>query len=59
MSAETCTWTLDVDEWNSWATGCGNLFIIDDGTPKENDFRYCCYCGKPLIESKPEDGDDD
>jgi len=41
-----CAWQEDAD--GNWETGCGNLFILNDGTPAENGMGYCCYCGKPL-----------
>lgn len=28
-----------------WETSCGNAFTINDGTPAQNDMKYCCYCG--------------
>lgn len=43
-----CKWQID-DE-GIYETGCGNRFEFWEGTPKENRFIYCPYCGKPLIE---------
>lgn len=44
-----CAWSQDGDyDGDMWATGCGNYFILTDGTPAENDMRFCCYCGKSL-----------
>ena len=43
---EHCTWVEDED--GVWHTECGDMFVIIDGIPKENNMRYCCYCGKSL-----------
>ena len=43
-----CEWIEDSDGW--WRTGCDKGFVVNDGTPAENGFKYCCYCGKPLKE---------
>ncbi|MCR4297528.1 MAG: hypothetical protein NUV75_02060 [Gallionella sp.] len=45
---DTCTWSEDED--GNWFTGCGNAYIISEGTPSENKMAFCCYCGKPLQE---------
>lgn len=29
----------------NWETGCSNLFSIIEGTPEENEFKFCPYCG--------------
>ena len=42
-----CVWRRDED--GNWNTGCGGMFVIEEGTPADNDMRYCCYCGKTLV----------
>jgi hypothetical protein len=54
----TCTWTRGEYEDTVWATSCSQLFILDDGTPADNDMKFCAYCGKPLVEAQPEPGED-
>jgi len=50
-----CNWTYD-DSGNYWHTGCGQDFVLEIGSPKENDMRFCSYCGKHLVEViQPED----
>ena len=53
-----CVWTEDAypDGEVVWETGCGETFVINDGTPEQNHFRFCTYCGKPLkqVEHQPE-----
>ena len=46
----TCSWTLDDPDFNGWSTECGGEFVLADGTPTQNEMRFCCYCGKPLNE---------
>ena len=47
MSERLCTWWQDTDE-QTYATRCGHIFRLDDGTPDENQFRFCCFCGRAL-----------
>lgn len=53
-----CTWLQADFESDVWETLCGNLFLVNDGRPKENGFNFCCYCGHPLIEGTPESKDE-
>jgi hypothetical protein len=42
-----CAWTYeDAEEY--WETACGNHFQIIDGTPQDNEMKFCCYCGGEL-----------
>ena len=51
MSEAGCVWTSQ--EWeDSWDTSCGESLVIIDGTPSHNSMRFCCYCGRPLVESE-------
>jgi hypothetical protein len=56
-----CQWTQE-DDWDNssiYSTDCGDAFSITEETPFSNGMKFCCYCGKPLIqvlfESKDED----
>lgn len=42
----TCVWTEDGD--GAWDTGCGNLFVLNEGSPSDNEMKFCCYCGGKL-----------
>lgn len=44
---ELCTWTETED---CWETSCGEAFIICEGTPKENNMKFCPYCGRRIKE---------
>lgn len=41
-----CRWTRDEDD--TWFSGCGEAFVFTDGTPRENKYAYCPYCGRTL-----------
>lgn len=45
---ESCTWFEDPD--GNWGTECDEMFQFTTGGPQENDMKFCCYCGKPLLE---------
>ena len=45
---EKCEWKQDED--GVWETGCGNMFEVTEGTPYENDLKFCPYCGNHLIQ---------
>ncbi len=46
-----CTWTYYEDDVQDyWATGCGELFCLNDGTPTDNKMKYCSYCGRLILE---------
>jgi hypothetical protein len=49
MSADACWWFENENGW--WETGCSNLFQFVSGTPSENHFDYCPYCGKKITEA--------
>ena len=50
--AETCGWKEQDGFCTSgtWNTDCGEDFIFETGTPKENGLIFCPYCGRPLVE---------
>lgn len=38
------------DEAGMYSTDCGHDFVLNnDSTPEENTFRFCAYCGNPLV----------
>lgn len=44
-----CRWDYDAD-MGAYETECGHAFCINEGTPAENDMRFCPYCGGELWE---------
>lgn len=45
-----CRWDYDED-MDAHETECGHAFTLIEGTPSENDMRFCPYCGGELWES--------
>lgn len=39
-----CSWTEDADGF--YATACGQAHVFTTGTPAENEYRFCPYCGR-------------
>lgn len=46
----TCDWQEDAD--GIWETSCGEAWVCTEGTPAENDMRFCHSCGKHLKEHR-------
>ena len=47
-----CHWTQD-DDWDNsstYHTDCGEAFDIINETPDSNGMKFCCYCGRHLIQ---------
>ena len=42
----SCNWTEDIDDEGTYDTGCNNRFAINEGTPEDNGFIFCPYCGE-------------
>lgn len=53
-----CKWEYQEDE-DCWDTECGNKFVLEVGTPIENDFHFCPYCGRDLFDGEIENGHDE
>ena len=51
--SDFCTWKPDSD--GNWETTCGNLHVFFDGTPHQNNYGFCPYCGKRLVQTEGED----
>lgn len=50
-----CRWTEDEYEGGAWDTDCGQRFCIEDGTPEQNDMKFCCYCGHKILPPLPKE----
>lgn len=46
----TCDWQEDAD--GIWETSCGEAWVCTDGTPAENNMKFCHSCGKHLKEHR-------
>lgn len=49
-SIATCEWREDED--GIWETACGEAWQCTEGTPAENDMKFCHSCGKHLKEHR-------
>jgi hypothetical protein len=47
-AARVCKWREDDPDFGTWRTGCGHLWSFNAGGPKENDAKFCQYCGGAL-----------
>lgn len=45
---QSCEWKLEDSESNLYVTGCKNRQLIFEGTPEENGYKYCPYCGRKI-----------
>jgi len=54
---EKCAWTED--EYGLWWTACKEIHEFFDGTPKDNNHKFCPYCGKELTETRYNDQKED
>ena len=52
-----CIWILDIGQWGSnWQSGCKDAGVDgintddDDLGPLQWDWRFCPYCGLPIIQ---------
>ena len=47
-SDDVCEWRLCDEEANVYDTSCRNPHILIEGTPRENNYKFCPYCGKKI-----------
>lgn len=45
---DKCVWSVDED--GNWNTSCDNIAVLIEGTPLDNDWVFCPYCGKIIQE---------
>ena len=48
VTEQSCEWELEDAESNLYVTGCENRQLIFEGTPEENGYKYCPYCGRKM-----------
>ena len=49
---DKCKWQIDDKRFpdsGDYGTDCLNVFSFPDGTPEENGFNYCPFCGKEIF----------
>lgn len=42
------------DDDISWETACENEFVLIEGNPTDNNFKFCPNCGRPIRQHKTE-----
>ena len=49
-----CAWQREDDDHmpDTWRSDCGVLWTFTDGSPVDNEMKYCCGCGAMLLEKK-------
>ncbi len=45
---ENCEWKYDANI-DAWDSDCGECFCFMEGTPAENNMRFCHGCGHPVV----------
>lgn len=45
---EVCEWKRDNDEFDIYDTKCKNRHVFFEGSPIDNEYEYCPYCGKEI-----------
>ena len=45
LGVDYCKWEEDED---CWKTECGNKFELTEGTPQDNEMKYCPFCGRKI-----------
>lgn len=48
--ADCCEWKLEDEEANLYVTKCEQRQLIFEGTPTENGYKFCPYCGRKILE---------
>lgn len=43
-----CEWRLCDEEANVYDTTCMNPHILLEGSPSDNNYKFCPYCGKKI-----------
>ena len=50
-----CEWSLDDDDWSLWEGTCGAAWTLEEGSPDDNNMRFCPECGRPLVTVIPDE----
>lgn len=46
-----CAWRAGED--GVWQSNCGEAHVFIDGGPRDNNYRYCPYCGRVIANMTP------
>jgi len=50
VEEKVCEWKLLDSEFCDWTTSCQPNHRCMIGTPKDNEMKFCCYCGAKIEE---------
>lgn len=65
MNIETtnknCGWSRSDPDADLWEGSCGVSWCLTEGTPTENEVKFCPNCGRPVeqLQDEPEETDDE
>lgn len=45
---DCCEWVMCDEDENVYNTACGNSEMLFDGSPIDNNYSFCPYCGKKI-----------
>lgn len=49
-TTKTCKWNLEDEYSNTWKSECNGIeWFFPEGSPLENDMKYCPFCSNKLI----------
>lgn len=46
-----CEWLSEGEDYPVWETACGKSFDFENEGPTANGCKFCCFCGRTLIET--------
>ena len=52
QAPKKCEWKMEDSDYNTYKTGCGQYFTLIEGDLKDNDIKFCSYCGGIMNELK-------
>ena len=54
-----CFW-IEIDSEDYWEAECNkNEFAFNKGSPVDNGFKFCPYCGRSMKENRPSTQDEE
>lgn len=54
-----CDWHQDEHQGETWGTDCGHYFTIIDGSPADNEMKFCPFCGDEIEQHEVRNAGDD
>jgi ribosomal protein L37AE/L43A len=55
MNNKFCIWETNGIDLEIFGTSCDHVFYLSEGSIKDNEMKYCPYCGKEIFEEIEED----